>query len=384
MTDAEFLLLLVAGVYLSECARWVRPEMIVFWTPLGTRWRAAWSGRLIGNQQGGLKFCNPLPPLGQIFVCRAWPISLSPEGVLGYVAQAVGQRERPPQSGLYFRWDEVRSAKVDGRSLLVNGRLLATVGSRQLAAELAKLLRSLSKARPERRARIIERSLRSSFDVEALRSVWKQFRRNSWGLRMLCNLLVLFVFINGPLLIWLPNYWQRWLSLLATLLLMVVGVNLEYFLLHRHYFREARGERWKHLALMAFSPMAAMRAHDTLSYDLLAEFHPLTVAQVLLPPRRFAEFAGPILRDLRHPLPSPDAELDAQSRSVAAWHRQLLDRSIASLLEAASLSEVELLAPPEREGEDCLAYCPRCHGQYAIASGECTACAGLTLVPWAT
>ena len=38
---------------------------------------------------------------------------------------------------------------------------------------------------------------------------------------------------------------------------------------------------------------------------------------------------------------------------------------------------------PARESGRCLSYCPRCWGQYVVASGGCAAC-GLALAAFAT
>lgn len=379
MTDAEFLLLIVAGVYLSECARWARPEMIVFRTPLGSRWRAGRPGQFIGNQSGGIAFCNPLPPLGQVLICRSWPVAISPEGVVGSVEGTDHEGESAAESRRVIPWSDFRSARNDGRSLFANGRLLAAAGSRQLASGLAKLLTRIPKASPTRRKKIIEKSIRQAFNVEAATTHWKEFRRNAWGLRAMCSMLVLFVFICGPMLIWVPNFWQRWFYLLSMLLLMLFSIDLEYYILHRHYFREARGERWKHLGMMFVSPMAAMRAHDALSYDVMAEFDPLVVGRVVLSPERFKEFAAPIVRRLHHPV-AVKVELTGQAKAIDDWYRHQVDRHILEVVQQAALEVADLLAPPEREGDDCLTYCPRCHGQYALASGECPACPGVTLV----
>src|SRR5258708_15286249 len=66
MNDLELLYLVLALVYVWECACWVPRGRVVFRTWLSRRWRLVQPGELLGNQRGGFVFAAPLPPLGVI------------------------------------------------------------------------------------------------------------------------------------------------------------------------------------------------------------------------------------------------------------------------------------------------------------------------------
>jgi len=108
MTDTELLFIVLALVYGWECACWVRRGSVLFVIWFGARWRIRHPGTLLGNQQGGFVFAPPLPPLGTIFLGHQFPLSLSPDAALAYVASTLNPGWRPVQSGNIARFDEMR------------------------------------------------------------------------------------------------------------------------------------------------------------------------------------------------------------------------------------------------------------------------------------
>ncbi len=79
LTDTEWVMIVVAAIYLFECAFWARREAICLSTLLG-RFRALPSPSFMGNEQYKLVVGNP-SPLARCFVCELWPIAVSPEGI---------------------------------------------------------------------------------------------------------------------------------------------------------------------------------------------------------------------------------------------------------------------------------------------------------------
>ena len=79
LTDTEWVMIVVAAIYLFECACWVRREAICLGTVLG-RFRALPSPSFMGNERYKLVMGNP-SPLARCFVCESWPIAVSPEGI---------------------------------------------------------------------------------------------------------------------------------------------------------------------------------------------------------------------------------------------------------------------------------------------------------------
>src|SRR5213594_3807342 len=121
MTDLELLFLVLAVIYLWECACWLRRGSVVFMTWFGRRWRLAHPAGLLGNQRGGFVVATPLPPLGTMFVGNQFPLSLSPEAMLAYVATTLNPGNRPEQTTKLFRFEDARSIEVRRKKLFVNG-----------------------------------------------------------------------------------------------------------------------------------------------------------------------------------------------------------------------------------------------------------------------
>ena len=200
-------------------------------------------------------------------------------------------------------------------------------------------------------------------------------------LRWLCIALVVFVFVSGPSMIWSDAVWPHWPWLIVSGVTLLALTVLDYYLAHRQLHPTSAWARRKHAAMMIFSPLTAMRAIDSLSLDWLAEFHPLAVAVRLLPRERFERFAAQVLRDLRFPIPSGALHNPPEVTQTRAWHRELLDAEMLRILEREKLFAAELLAPPARESDEVVAWCPRCHQQFASLASHCAPCAGRPVEP---
>ena len=70
MNDVQLLFVVVAALYVWECACWLRRGGVAFSSWLGRKWRALQPGSLIANQAGGFVLAWPLPPLGTLFVAN--------------------------------------------------------------------------------------------------------------------------------------------------------------------------------------------------------------------------------------------------------------------------------------------------------------------------
>lgn len=379
MRDAEILLLILAGVYMAECTRWLRYDVVAFWSPLAKKCRLTWPGRLFGNAQGGLVVGFSLPPLGRMFLCPSWTVSLSPEGVYGYVAQSLNPGGRPPATQGWFLWDEVENVEFDSHSVFVNGKLLTRTALAPQAETLAALLGRMAKLPAERRASALDQALLAMTDAPAVERLLDQYLRHTWSLQMTANWLFLWVFVGGALLVWWPGFWRSWPALVVGLLLLLIAAIVQYFMAQRALFPDARADRWKHVALMALSPPAAMRAHDTVARDLLVGHEPLTVGRMLMSTSDFRDFARRVLLDLQHPLPSNQPD-DETPLKIETWFRARQKELAVATVRDAGLDAAELLAPPTAEASNCRSYCPRCHLQYTVGEGECTVCSGISLI----
>src|SRR4051812_20414165 len=83
MTDVEQLFWVLVTIYVAVSLVWVRHGMVVFASQVGEPHRLLTVGgsALLRNEYGGLLPIN-LCPWGSSAVGQAWPLALSPEGVL--------------------------------------------------------------------------------------------------------------------------------------------------------------------------------------------------------------------------------------------------------------------------------------------------------------
>src|SRR5262249_32670300 len=156
---------------------------------------------------------------------------------------------------------------------------------------------------------------------------------------------------------------------------LVVGAVLAcYSGAHRAIFPDRAGERRKHLAMMVVSPPAAVRAHDTMGRELLADMNPLAAASVLLAPEPLRQFVLRVIADLEHPREPICPTVDELARATESWFRERqlsLSRDFAT---SQGLEPANLLVAPSAEDSDCHTYCPRCRTQYVVREGTCEAC----------
>src|ERR1700730_3126606 len=145
MSDVELLFLVLALIYGWECACWVPRGSVAFRTWFGRRWRPVHPAALLGNQRGGFIFTHPLPPLGIFLAGNQFPLSLSPDVVLAFVATTVNPGSRPAQSATLYRFDEIRTVEAKGKKVRVNDEILLKVSSPAFARYLAAHLLELSK-----------------------------------------------------------------------------------------------------------------------------------------------------------------------------------------------------------------------------------------------
>src|SRR4051794_6525138 len=107
MTDLQMLLLVFGVVYAWECVHWLRRGSVAFLQYWGPHWKLTHPAGLLGNQGGGFVISNLLPPLGSYLVSNQLPLSISPEGVLAYVAHCLNPGWRPPQTLQFIRFDAI-------------------------------------------------------------------------------------------------------------------------------------------------------------------------------------------------------------------------------------------------------------------------------------
>jgi hypothetical protein len=100
--------------------------------------------------------------------------------------------------------------------------------------------------------------------------------------------------------------------------------------------------------------------------DLLYAFHPVAVAQRILPEREFLGFAGTELRKIKY-----------------LYGDTLLEKVLVGFLAEQKVDVKSLVWRPEPDNLRSRSYCPVCLTQYVIDAGLCNDCDNVSLHPFA-
>jgi len=384
MTDLELLFLVLAVVYGWECACWTPRGSVGFVTWQGRGWRLKHPAALLGNQRGGFIFASPLPPLGTVFTAHQFPLSISAEAVLAFVASNISPGARPQQTGKLVQFTELRKVEVRGRKLLLNGEVFIKAATPTFAENLAKQVRELAKVPGGERPRLIEQLVKATFDTKSLEARWQEFRERTRHIRLLTNFLFAYLFGFAPALIWSFGLSQSWLGLLIGLFLSTLATALFFRSAHKKFYPAAEDERFTHFVTILLSPATAIRAHDVLSRPLLETFHPLAIAKMFCGGQEFNKFARIVLIELRHPaLPVCPGEKQIALLAEGSF-RAILQRAVEKFLKQSKVDAEYLTQPIAPADETCKSFCPRCEAQFTTIEGRCADCGGLSLVPFST
>jgi hypothetical protein len=320
---------------------------------------------------------DPLPPFGALHVCQQPAVSWSPDGAFSYTALASNPGPRPPQHLRWFAWEDARPVEVDGAEVRVAGATFAVLASRAAAREVAARLEALRELPRERRARAIEEAIERSCDERGAAAALARFRRARVPLDWASGALFVGLFDGAPALVAAVGIARAAPALVAGLVLLVAATVGAWARADRALGGPpGRGRRALGLAV---APLAAIRAVDGLSRDVVAGFHPLAVGLALagsgrLAPDAARELALATLRDARHPREPRVPSAPDPAREAEAWFRE---RLLAALERCAARGLGELAEePPPGEG----ALCPRCRAEYVAGASGCYDCGGIALV----
>ena len=380
MSDVQLLFLVLAALYVGECACWLRRGSVGFVTWFGGRWRAVHPDALAGNPRGGFILVPPLPPLGTLLIANQLPLSLSPDGVLAFVTTNVSPGERPPQSGGFRRWENLGDVRVRGKKLLINRQLFLVAATPGLARHLSGELQRVAKLSPAAREIAITQMLSGPLDGRAIAARQREYQSRSRAMRGLSNTLFLYLLVITPGLIWHFGFARTWLGLLLGLLGLTIAIAVFFNRAHAALYPAAVDERFTHTLTIALAPSSALRAHDALSRPLLENFHPLAVAKQLLSDAAFRPFARRILLDLRHPARPYVTSNQPDVVATEAYARQALRAAMEEFLTQHGFAPDELGRAPAPTDDSCRSFCPRCDAQFTTPTGVCVDCGGLALM----
>jgi len=379
ITDGQTLLLILALLYLTECLIWVKKHSIAFVSPWGRRWRVATPISWLGNANGAMLILNPLPPPGRIFLSHLLPISISPAGVCAFTSQTFPSGARPAtQTGEFIPFSAITKAETDGAYLTLNGQKFAKCATPKQAKALANMIEAARTAKTSRRATIIRTWIAKQFDARAATRARHDAESYIGPIRWACSIFFAFMFIGTPVLVTLYGLERLIIPLAAGILLMALQIAILFFRAHRKFYPAESQERLESMVKMILCPPVSLRAADVLTRNLLAEYSPIVVANVLAGAGE-QQFAREFLLDLRHPL-KHEITQDQAAETISWMNAQQLVACAGHIERDRDTTVESLLQVAQREG-DSASYCPRCGVQFVVGAGdECPDCPGVGLV----
>jgi len=377
ISDGQTLLLILALLYLTECLMWVKKQSVAFVSFAGRRWRLATPISWLGNANGAMLVLNPLSPPGRIFLSHLLPVSISPSGVCAFNSQTLPSGARPTtQTGEFVPFSAITNASTDGAYLTLNGQKFAKCATPKQAKALASIIEVLSKAKPWRRESLLRSWLTKQFDTRAATRLWRDAEESISVIRWASLIAFVFMFIGVPVLVTLYGLQELIVPVAAGILALALQTAFLFFRAHRKLYPAESQERLESTAKMIVCPPVSLRAADVLTRNLLAEYSPIVVANVLGCEQKFArEF----LLDLQHPLKHEVTD-DEAVETINWMNAAQLKACLEHIARDRKTTRNSLLQAAKREG-DSRSYCPRCLVQFVVDAGdECPDCPGVVLV----
>lgn len=378
MSEGQTLLLILILLYLTECLIWVKRESVAFVSRMGGRWRLTVPPSWLGNANGGLLFLNPLPPAGRVFLSHLSPISISPSGICAYNLQTLPSEARSPgQTGHFLPFNKITRSTTDGVYLLVNGERFAKCATARQARTLAKLIGEMAKVSAGKRERLARNWISEQFAIDDAAARLREGNIVIQPMRELSLILFLFLFVVAPVLVTSFGLTGLVIPVAAVMVILAVLIGILFHRAHKQLFPAETSERFENLVKMILCPPVSIRAPDILTRNLLAEFSPIVLANLLTGANE-QQFVRAFILDLQHPLKHEVSDETAE-KTIGWTAAEQLNICLEQVKDGRYLKPEDLSAPTQRE-ENSISYCPRCRCQFVVSAAECPDCPGVTLV----
>jgi hypothetical protein len=388
ISDGQTLLLILALLYLTECLIWVKKQSVAFVSPFPRRWRIAAPISWLGNANGAMLILNPLPPPGRVFLSHLMPVSISPSGVCAFNSQTLPSGVRPAtQTGEFLPFSAITQSATDGPYLVLNGQKFVKCATPKQAKALASLIEAVSTAKVSKREALVRSWVTKQFDARAATRVWSEAEESIGVVRWACSISFGFMFFGTPVLVMLFGLERLIIPLGVGILALAMQIAFLFYRAHRKLYPAESQERLESLVKMIVCPPVSLRAADVLTKNLLAEYSPVAVANVLTGAK--AGTRAPVNRfvldfvlDLQHPL--KHEVTDEEAAETITWMNAAQLKACLEHVQRDAKTKLEsLLQTTQREG-DSVSYCPRCRVQFVVgADDECPDCPGVGLVAFA-
>ena len=306
------------------------------------------------------------------------PISISPSGICAFNLQTLSSGARSAtQTGRFLSFGKVKQTSTDGAYLLINKEKFVKCATAGQARKLSTLIDTMVKASSAKREAFARSWITRQFDVNEAATRLREGKKTINLIQTVGWSLFFLLFVLAPIFVTMVGLLQVLILIASLMLILAITIGVLFFKAHKKLYPQEKSERLEGLVKMILCPPASIRAADILTRNMLAEFSPIVLAD-LLTGNRGRQFVRAFVLDLQYPL--KHEVLEETARGTITWAAAEQLNACLAYLKSGRFENAELLlAPAQREGNS-LSYCPRCGCQFVVHSVDCTDCPGVELV----
>lgn len=314
-----------------------------------------------------------IPPfLAYPFRCESESAAFSPEGLCNVNPQDFPFKIDPAlKRPRFIKWEDVKTLKAEGLSILVNGKKFIDCVSPRQARCYCSLFESLRKPDlvGKERARIIDKYYESRCDSKKILAAFGKFK-SRLNVAVYCALLHFFcIYILMPAVFYFyPTGLLFCLDLLAAFLLTLV-LALVICLSHVGSFRAKLIFYIKSIFMFPFMSLFIRDFY----VEKFSEFCPLATLAALNRDKRAFEFVNRFARSLEY-TSFYSAFGESEIACVKYSNKRRVFYLIKLLRELGADDSFCGLREISNLNGDTLAYCPKCKSEFVAPTSRCPDC----------
>ena len=164
-----------------------------------------------------------------------------------------------------------------------------------------KLIGEMAKASTAKRERLARNWISKQFAMDEAAARLREGNEIIKPMRELSLILFLFLFVVTPVLVTSFGLMGLIIPVAAVMVILAVLIGILFYRAHKQLFPAETSERLESLVKMILCPPVSIRAPDTLTRNLLAEYSPIVLASLLAGSSE-QQFVRAFILDLQHPL----------------------------------------------------------------------------------
>jgi hypothetical protein len=224
----------------------------------------------------------------------------------------------------------------------------------------------MAKAPTSKRESLARNWIAKQYSASEATTRLKEAQSSIKPIQSLGLILFVFLFVFTPVLGFFFGLMKLIIPVAIAMVLLAIEIAILFRRAHRKLYPAESSERLESAVKMILCPPVAIRAADILTKNLLAEFSPIVLADVLAGGGE-RQFVRSVVLDLKYPLGHELSDASAVETITWAANEQL------------KVCERYVLPTTQRE-ENSISYCPRCECQFVTATVECPDCPGVRVI----